>query len=37
VVAIFAFNYFLHSGHLHIHGSKMSKSLKNFTTINVCY
>ncbi|KAJ1607162.1 cysteinyl-tRNA synthetase [Cryptosporidium canis] len=26
-------NYFLHSGHLHIHGSKMSKSLKNFTTI----
>ncbi|KAF7458533.1 cysteine-tRNA synthetase (CysRS) [Cryptosporidium felis] len=26
-------NYFLHSGHLHIHGSKMSKSLKNFKTI----
>ncbi|EEA05717.1 cysteinyl-tRNA synthetase, putative [Cryptosporidium muris RN66] len=26
-------NYFLHSGHLHIHGAKMSKSLKNFTTI----
>eukprot|EP01104_Vermistella_antarctica_P009609 TRINITY_DN2486_c0_g1_i2.p1 TRINITY_DN2486_c0_g1~~TRINITY_DN2486_c0_g1_i2.p1 ORF type:complete len:747 (-),score=226.81 TRINITY_DN2486_c0_g1_i2:60-2300(-) len=26
-------NYFLHSGHLHIEGLKMSKSLKNFTTI----
>lgn len=26
-------NYFLHSGHLHIKGSKMSKSLKNFVTI----
>lgn len=26
-------NYFLHSGHLHIKGSKMSKSLKNFITI----
>mmetsp|Transcript_15209 Transcript_15209/g.45867 ORF Transcript_15209/g.45867 Transcript_15209/m.45867 type:complete len:825 (+) Transcript_15209:225-2699(+) len=26
-------NYFLHSGHLHIHGLKMSKSLKNFITI----
>lgn len=26
-------NYFLHSGHLHIEGSKMSKSLKNFKTI----
>lgn len=26
-------NYFLHMGHLSIHGSKMSKSLKNFTTI----
>lgn len=26
-------NYFLHMGHLHISGSKMSKSLKNFTTI----
>ena len=26
-------NYFLHMGHLHIQGSKMSKSLKNFTTI----
>jgi cysteinyl-tRNA synthetase len=25
--------YFLHSGHLHIDGSKMSKSLKNFITI----
>ena len=25
--------YFLHSGHLNIHGEKMSKSLKNFTTI----
>lgn len=27
-------NYFLHMGHLSIKGSKMSKSLKNFTTIN---
>ncbi|KAK4985704.1 cysteinyl-tRNA synthetase [Elasticomyces elasticus] len=26
-------NYFLHMGHLHIQGAKMSKSLKNFTTI----
>lgn len=26
-------NYFLHMGHLSIHGSKMSKSLKNFTAI----
>ncbi|OJJ48451.1 hypothetical protein ASPZODRAFT_61591 [Penicilliopsis zonata CBS 506.65] len=26
-------NYFLHIGHLSIQGSKMSKSLKNFTTI----
>eukprot|EP00002_Diphylleia_rotans_P004414 TRINITY_DN1324_c0_g1_i3.p1 TRINITY_DN1324_c0_g1~~TRINITY_DN1324_c0_g1_i3.p1 ORF type:complete len:453 (-),score=67.81 TRINITY_DN1324_c0_g1_i3:631-1989(-) len=26
-------NYFLHSGHLHIEGRKMSKSLKNFITI----
>lgn len=26
-------NYFLHSGHLTIDGQKMSKSLKNFTTI----
>jgi len=26
-------NYFLHSGHLNIDGSKMSKSLKNFITI----
>jgi len=26
-------NYFLHSGHLHISGLKMSKSLKNFITI----
>lgn len=25
--------YFLHSGHLHIEGRKMSKSLKNFITI----
>jgi cysteinyl-tRNA synthetase len=29
-------NYFLHSGHLHIDGLKMSKSLKNFTTIRDC-
>lgn len=29
-------NYFLHSGHLHIDGRKMSKSLKNFTTIREC-
>lgn len=28
-------NYFLHSGHLHIEGQKMSKSLKNFITIQV--
>jgi cysteinyl-tRNA synthetase len=28
-------NYFLHAGHLHIEGQKMSKSLKNFITINV--
>ncbi|CAK5265381.1 unnamed protein product [Mycena citricolor] len=27
-------NYFLHSGHLHIEGLKMSKSLKNFITID---
>jgi cysteinyl-tRNA synthetase len=26
-------NYFLHSGHLEIKGSKMSKSLKNFISI----
>ncbi|KAI4838846.1 cysteine--tRNA ligase [Plasmodium brasilianum] len=26
-------NYFLHSGHLHIEGLKMSKSLKNFITV----
>jgi len=26
-------NYFLHAGHLHIDGQKMSKSLKNFVTI----
>jgi cysteinyl-tRNA synthetase len=26
-------NYWLHTGHLHIDGSKMSKSLKNFKTI----
>eukprot|EP00070_Physeter_catodon_P036433 XP_028343327.1 cysteine--tRNA ligase, cytoplasmic-like [Physeter catodon] len=29
-------NYFLHSGHLHIRGAKMSKSLKNFITIKEC-
>lgn len=28
-------NYFLHVGHLHIEGLKMSKSLKNFVTIKV--
>lgn len=28
-------NYFLHSGHLNIEGLKMSKSLKNFITIQV--
>jgi len=28
-------NYFLHSGHLHIEGLKMSKSLKNFISIKV--
>ncbi|KZT10897.1 uncharacterized protein LAESUDRAFT_721290 [Laetiporus sulphureus 93-53] len=27
-------NYFLHTGHLHIEGFKMSKSLKNFITID---
>lgn len=27
-------NYFLHTGHLHIEGLKMSKSLKNFVTID---
>merc|ERR1719219_2111489 len=27
-------NYFMHSGHLHIEGCKMSKSLKNFITID---
>lgn len=26
-------NYFFHTGHLHIEGLKMSKSLKNFITI----
>jgi len=26
-------NYFLHAGHLHIEGQKMSKSLKNFISI----
>ncbi|EEQ38123.1 hypothetical protein CLUG_02246 [Clavispora lusitaniae ATCC 42720] len=26
-------NYFMHNGHLHIQGQKMSKSLKNFITI----
>jgi cysteinyl-tRNA synthetase len=30
-------NYFLHTGHLHIEGLKMSKSLKNFITIDVRY
>lgn len=29
-------NYFIHTGHLHIEGLKMSKSLKNFITIEVC-
>lgn len=29
-------SYFLHAGHLHIEGAKMSKSLKNFKTIRVC-
>lgn len=29
-------DYFLHSGHLHIDGLKMSKSLKNFITIRAC-
>lgn len=29
-------NYFLHTGHLHIQGHKMSKSLKNFITIREC-
>ncbi|CDF34527.1 unnamed protein product [Chondrus crispus] len=29
-------NYFLHAGHLHIEGLKMSKSLKNFITIRNC-
>jgi cysteinyl-tRNA synthetase len=28
-------NYFLHAGHLDIEGQKMSKSLKNFITIQV--
>jgi cysteinyl-tRNA synthetase len=27
-------NYFMHNGHLHIQGQKMSKSLKNFITID---
>lgn len=27
-------NYFLHAGHLHVEGQKMSKSLKNFISIN---
>jgi cysteinyl-tRNA synthetase len=26
-------NYFLHAGHLHVEGQKMSKSLKNFISI----
>jgi cysteinyl-tRNA synthetase len=30
-------NYFLHTGHLHIEGLKMSKSLKNFITIDVSW
>jgi cysteinyl-tRNA synthetase len=29
-------NYFLHTGHLHIDGRKMSKSLKNFISIRNC-
>lgn len=29
-------NYFLHAGHVHIEGHKMSKSLKNFITIKEC-
>ncbi|CCW66666.1 unnamed protein product [Phytomonas sp. Hart1] len=29
-------NYFMHCGHLHIKGLKMSKSLKNFITIRQC-
>merc|ERR1712137_1377161 len=29
-------NYFLHTGHLHIQGHKMAKSLKNFITIREC-
>ena len=29
-------NYFIHTGHLHISGLKMSKSLKNFITIREC-
>ncbi|KAH0482639.1 MAG: hypothetical protein KVP17_004039 [Porospora cf. gigantea B] len=29
-------NYFIHTGHLHIEGAKMSKSLKNFVTIKQC-
>jgi len=29
-------NYFVHSGHLHIDGCKMSKSLKNFIVIKEC-
>lgn len=29
-------NYFMHAGHLHIEGLKMSKSLKNFITIRNC-
>lgn len=29
-------NYFLHTGHLHIDGMKMSKSLKNFISIKSC-
>ncbi|CAL1706237.1 unnamed protein product [Somion occarium] len=28
-------NYFIHTGHLHIEGLKMSKSLKNFITIDI--
>ena len=29
-------NYFLHAGHVHIDGLKMSKSLKNFVSIKEC-
>lgn len=29
-------NYFTHCGHLHVEGQKMSKSLKNFISVQVC-